>query len=236
MIIFNFSLTAKVIKIKESDNKFVITNKSLSDFTFVNYLSSFTTKVIKNDENTFVKIFVNGYGENAEYGNASLPVLEDLISVPYGSNISIDILNSENKIINLDDEGINDYLYPSQPSISKSENASNVPFYFNKEYYESSEFHSNEIVKTEVLGIMRGQQLARISISPFQYNAKTNELIITTKLEVKITFSDIDHIKHKFNKQRFYSPEHDHLLKHKVTYRSMLTLFCLMLGHYLMTT
>ena len=39
---------------------------------------------------------------------------------------------------------------------------------------------------------MRGQQLARISIAPFQYNPVTNELKVITKMEVKVVFKNTD--------------------------------------------
>ena len=49
---------------------------------------------------------------------------------------------------------------------------------------------------------MRGQQLARLSVSPFKYNPTTNELKITTKIEVKINFKNIDIVEHKLNQQK----------------------------------
>ena len=212
------NLCAIDIKLTESNNQFQITSKTLSEMTFVNHLSELTTKRIKKDNNEFFKLHVNGYGDNAEYGNASLPVLEDLLIVPFGSEILIEIINKEEKIIRLDDHGIIDFLFPCQPSISKSDNVDDVPFYFNNQYYEYNDFHISNVVKTEVLGKMRGQQLARISISPFEYNPTSNELKIITSLEVKITFKDIDLEAHNLNKVKYYSPEFENLYKTCLNY------------------
>ena len=68
---------------------------------------------------------------------------------------------------------------------------------------------------------MRGQQLARISIAPFQYNPVTNELKVITKMEVKIIFKNIDLEGHKVNKQKYYSPEFEHLYKSCLNYIPM---------------
>ena len=95
---FSFLTQAKDIKLTETSNQFVITEKSLSDFTFVNHLSEINTLKVKTDVGEFAKILVMGYGENAKYGNAELPVLEELINVPFGSSIAIKVLNTEYKI------------------------------------------------------------------------------------------------------------------------------------------
>jgi len=107
----------------------------LSEFTFVSHLSDINTLKVKTDVGEFAKILVKGYGENAKHGNAELPVLEELINVPFGSSIAIKVLNIEQQIISLSDYGIDNLVFPSQPSISKGENAEDVPFYFNGVLY-----------------------------------------------------------------------------------------------------
>ena len=46
--LFAFTLQAKDIKLTETSNQFVITNKSLSEFTFVSHLSEINTIKSKN--------------------------------------------------------------------------------------------------------------------------------------------------------------------------------------------
>ena len=214
----SISVNAQVIKLTETSNQFVITSKSLSEFTFVNHLSEINTLRVKKDANEFVKLIVSGYGENAKKGNAELPVLEELINIPFGATVAIKILNKEEQIISLSDYGIDNLVFPSQPSISKGENAEDAPFYFNKAYYSFDGFYETDIVTTELLGKMRGQQLARLSVAPFQYNPTTNELKVITKLEVKITFNNIDLEGHKTNQQKYYSTEFNHLFKTCINY------------------
>ena len=59
-------------------------------------------------------------------------------------------------------------------------------------HYNYDGFYETDIVTTELLGKMRGQQLARLSVAPFQYNPTTNEIRVITKLEVKVIFKNID--------------------------------------------
>jgi len=219
--VLSVSVFAKDIKLTEESNQFVITNKSVSEFTFINHLSEINTVTVKKDVNEFVKLIVSGYGENAKKGNAELPVLEELINVPFGSTVTIKVLNTEQKIISLSDYGIESLIFPSQPSLLKSENAEDMPFYFNDEYYSYDGFYQTDLISTELLGKMRGQQLARISIAPFQYNPNTNQLKVITKMEVKVIFKNIDIAAHISNKQKYYSPEFEHLFKSCLNYIPM---------------
>ena len=216
--ILTFSLNAKDIQLTETSNQFVITSNSLSEFTFVNHLSEINSMRVKHDGDQFIKLLVSGYGENAKKGHAELPVLEELINVPFGSSVAIKIINKEEQVISLSDFGIDNLIFPSQPSLSKADNADEVPFYFNEDYYNYHGFHENDLVSSKILGKMRGQQLARLSIAPFSYNPKTNKLRVVTKIEVKILFKNIDFAKHKINKQKYYSIEFEHLYKECINY------------------
>jgi len=216
--VLSFSVSATDVTLTETNNQLTITEKTLTEFTFINHLSGFQTMNVKTNAGDFVKLIVSGYGENALKGNAELPVLEELINIPLESEVSVKIMNKEEKIISLSDYGIDNLIFPSQPSISKSEDAETVPFFFNEEYYANNDFYANKLITTEFLGKMRGQQLARISIAPFQYNPVANELKIITKMEVKVVFKNIDISAHLANKKRYYSPEFEHLFKSCLNY------------------
>jgi len=219
--VLNLTVSATDIKLTETSNQLVITEKSLTEFTFINHLSEIQTLNVKTDVGDFTKIIVAGYGENALRGNAELPVLEELINIPLGAEVAIEIVNKEEKTIFLSEYGINNNIFPSQPSISKGENAANLPFYYNDDYYSNNDFHTQKLITTEYLGKMRGQQLARISVAPFQYNPVTNELKVVTKMEVKVIFKKTDITAHLANKQKYYSPEFEHLYKSCLNYLPM---------------
>ena len=214
--VLSFSLSAKDIKLTETSNQLSITSKTLSEFTFVSHLSEINTLRVKTDMGEFVKLVVGGYGENAISGNAELPVLEELITVPSGASIAIKVLNTEEQIITLADYGITNLVFPSQPSLSKS--ATSFPFYYNEEYYSNDGFYIIDAVTTELLGKMRGQQLARLSVAPIQYNPTTNQLKVITKLEAKVIFKNIDYTTHQLNLERYYSSEFDHVFKGAINY------------------
>ena len=53
-----FSVSAIDIKITDTDNNLTITEKSLTEFTFVNHLSDIQTMMVKTKAGNFVKLIV----------------------------------------------------------------------------------------------------------------------------------------------------------------------------------
>tara|TARA_B100000900_G_scaffold415743_1_gene446957 strand:- start:6643 stop:10101 length:3459 start_codon:yes stop_codon:yes gene_type:complete len=215
---FVVSTFAKEIKLTENENKFSITSNTLTGFDFVNQLSEIQINKIKKNDIQFIKFNIDGYGENAKYGNASIPVLEKLIHIPFGASVNVNIIQKEEKVYSLSDYNINDLILPSQPSLSKGENAQNAMFYFDKEYYNFNGFHNTDLVSVEILGQMRGQQLGRLTLSPISYNPITNEISVITKLEVSIDFNNVDLDVLNQKRNRFYSYEFEHLFKQCINY------------------
>ena len=93
LLVFSSNIFASDINIIEGETYFSITNKNLSDFSFINSVSDVTTMIVKTEEGEFVKLVVPAYGSDSKDGDAELPVLQKLIRVPFGSDISYKIIN-----------------------------------------------------------------------------------------------------------------------------------------------
>ena len=48
--------------------------------------------IVKTEEGEFVKLVVPAYSSDSKDGDAELPVLQKLIRIPFGSDISFNIL------------------------------------------------------------------------------------------------------------------------------------------------
>ena len=55
----------------------------------------------------------------------------------------------------------------------------------------------NQIVTVEILGIKRNKRLARINISPFNYNPVKNQLKVYTNIQVELEFANANFHKTK---------------------------------------
>lgn len=213
-----FSIFAQQIRLNEENNYFEITNKSATEFTFLNSVSELSTKHIKTKEGVFEKLIVNGYVTNADYGQAELPVLKKLFRIPFGAEAIVKIIQLQEETISLSDYGIAHAVFPNQPSISKADDAEKVPFIYDRDYYNNNRFNENPKVKIDVLGKIRGQQIARLNILPFSYNPVTNQLKIITKIEAKVVFKDADLAADLSIRKRYFNPNFEHQFKQFVNY------------------
>ena len=214
LILFTLNIYAKDIILSKENNRFAVTEKSENSFKIINQLNLINTNKIKTENGEFVKLTVPYYSSNSEIGSPELPSLKKLISVPNDAEINIEIIHKESKKVKLSEFGINQYILPRQPSISKGSTADEIVFHINNKIYKEDRFFQDNIVSTELLGKMREVQLARIIISPFSYNPLKQELEIITSLEIKVSFTNAS----EENNQMFYSAEFEHLYKKCINY------------------
>ena len=214
LILFTSNIYAKDISLSKENNRFAVTEKSENSFKIINQLNLINTNKIKTENGEFVKLTVPYYSSNSEIGSPELPSLKKLISVPNDAKINIEIIHKESKKVKLSEFGVNQYIFPRQPSISKGSTPDEIVFHINNKIYKQDRFFQDNIVSTELLGKMREVQLARIIISPFSYNPLKQELEIITSLEIKVSFTNSS----EENNQMFYSAEFEHLYKKCINY------------------
>ena len=146
-------------------------------------------RVYANSEN-YSSLSVPGLTKPYDIGNPDLPVLSKLIEVPLHGEISYQVLNLKQKIVDLDAEGFADAILPSQPSLFKNQKSTEVPFVLNEATYSKNNYYAQNLITIKRLGVMRGKAIARIQIAPLAYNAVTNELKIIESLELSVNFEN----------------------------------------------
>ncbi len=209
------------LELNNKETHFSVTEKTITEFTFVNSLSEISSSLVKQLDNDFIRLNIDSYGSDSKNGEAELPVLQKLIRIPLNADLSIQILNIEEKIVDVADFGYDNLkVFPNQPSILKSQSLDDVPFYFDQDYYQIDDFIDHDLVKVEMLGNMRGQKIARLSISPVYYHPKSNKLRIVTRVEAKIVFKNFNIDEDIQMRKRYYSPEFESLYKSFVNYTS----------------
>lgn len=146
--------------------------------------------VVENGE-TFYKI---NMGEELlgshKVGQADLPTFNCLIEVPFCSDIEIEQKILEKETINLRN-GFK--IIPTQASQSKQNEE--IPFELNKDYYSQNSFGSTDIAEIEVLGVMNGVRLARLSVTPIRYNPSTAQIEFIKQLDLEISYTNPDYEK-----------------------------------------
>ena len=108
-------------------------------------------------------------------GDPQIPVVNELIAVPFGANPRIEITSYSTTDYRLEDYGIHT-LVPRQPSLRKDQRPEDVPFMYNASAYQTRGMRSEPQAVVNVVGTMRGVQLGKMTIEPVSYDPVNNTL------------------------------------------------------------
>ena len=175
----------------QSDNTSLKVQSSNSDQATIRFqLPEYGFVKRTESENNYFSIDIGGYFPALKAGYPQLPVLRKIISVPAEAELDVRYSDAQYETINLKHKGITEKMYPHQPSQFKPEDPK--PFVQNEEVYQNDEFYGLETVKAEYLGISRNIAMARLNISPFQYNPVTNVLRVLKSAKVTVEYHNAD--------------------------------------------
>ena len=124
-------------------------------------------------------------------GDPQIPVVNELIAVPVGSQPTITVTSYSIKDYNLTEMGIKT-LVPRQPSLRKDKNPEDVPFVYNDAAYKKRGMRLEPQATVAVVGTMRGVQLGKLTIEPVSYDPVNNTLRVFNDIEVEVSFDGAD--------------------------------------------
>ncbi len=198
-----------------SDNMTLVSdNNDLPELELVNYsperLSfSFSTgrisaTNIKTETGRYVRINIPGFGKSNNVGYPELPVMYKLIEIPVNAGVEIKILNTVETKYDLNTKGFSNSVIPMQMSQPKC--GSGNDFCKNQDIYSKNDYYGQDIVSVEVLGILRGANIGRLSISPVSYNPVTNSIKVIQHIEFEIKYTNVEQQLSKDLKSKTRSP------------------------------
>ena len=167
-------------------------------------LGNVSINEIENNNQEFITISTPGSYNSKVIGKPQLPQFNQLIEIPTESNCRIEVIEKNSIVINLNNYS-NLKVVPSQSSIPKTINNA-IEFQYDEVFYNENKFTDSDLVKIENLGKLREVEIGNVTVNPFQYNPKTNELIIHTEINFNIHFDNPNIILSKDNKNKFASP------------------------------
>lgn len=146
-----------------------------------------TNKVKTGD--SFTEIWFDKSNTVGEVGTPQLPAYKKLVLLPYGATATARVKNYTQSEYTFKEIGLVNPIMPVQPSMRKDEDSTNVPFQFKKEAYLKQAYIQNSIVTLEVLGNMRAFTIARITVTPVDYNPAKGNLKVFNDLDIEISVS-----------------------------------------------
>ncbi len=216
-LILMFSLVSiaqktQKVQLKNGEDKFELLSKSTQSLTLKTSMSSILLTPTETKGGSFVNLFAPGTIKIFNEGSPNLPVVSKLIEVPQDAVVEIRIISFDEEIINLSELGFTNKISPAQPSISKSTDPIDVPFYYNEAAYNKDEFMYDKIAIYEESGMMRATRFGRIEIRPIQYNPAKNQIRVLNNLVIEINFKNGNQIKTLQLKEKYASAYFDMIL------------------------
>ena len=140
---------------------------------------------------TFLSLSGEGYGAIAEVGAPALPVILRDVEVPFGAQVSVEILSVTSKSTSLGALGLEGVIAPRQPSQSKcAEAQSDVPP--DAQVYALQDAYPGELVRIVDEYIVRGHRVVQVLIAPVQYTPATGGLETYSRIEFMLKLEGSD--------------------------------------------
>ncbi|MCF7912883.1 MAG: T9SS type A sorting domain-containing protein [Candidatus Cloacimonetes bacterium] len=157
----------------------------------------------------FSELIIPGFGTSGETGTPRLPVKRELIAVPLGAELSIEIADYQSIEYQLSDLGIYEQLIPVQPPTPKSIDPSELEFAYDQLAFEQDKWYGNEIFTSEEIGILRGQRIFTVTYHPLAYNPVQQKIIIYNNVNATVNFVGSDQAATQELRQKTWSPAYE---------------------------
>jgi gingipain K len=165
-----------------------------SDMTSLKASFSFSTieaQDYESERGTFSWLSLPNTVLGGNVGDPQIPVVNQLIAVPFGATPRIEITSYSTTDYRLADYDMKT-LVPRQLPVRKSQNPDEVPFIMNEAAYQTRGFRSEPLATVSVDGTMRGIQLGTMTIEPISYDPVNNTIRVFNDIEVTVRFDGAD--------------------------------------------
>ena len=151
---FTISLNTNKKQVRIGQNDY---QKLTTTFSF-NGINKFD---VSSEKGMFNEISIPGLYSVGEVGTPKLPAVKKLIEIPFGAEVSVLVKSYTVNEYKLSDYGIDNYIIPVQPSVSKSQDPTLVKFEFNEKAYKLWK----TVPAEETNAVMEAQMMGKIADS-----------------------------------------------------------------------
>ncbi|MCD4795474.1 MAG: T9SS type A sorting domain-containing protein [Bacteroidales bacterium] len=195
-----------VVPLNSERNSIEITDNSYDKLSLTFNHSEIRSFTVDTKEGFFDEIAIPGARFTGNVGDPKLPAYSKLIEIPFGAELSVKVKNYTVTEYKLSDFGIENAIIPAQPDVRKDEDPTLVKFHYNKDAYTSKTYTSFNIAEAEIQGVMRGIRIAKLSVSPVNYNPAAGTIKVYNNIEIEVSYTNSDINKTEYIRQATFSP------------------------------
>ena len=185
------AMAQQKIQLRSADKAECVSSdmKSLkASFSF----STIEAEDYKSDRGTFSWLSLPNTVLGGDVGEPQLPVINELVAVPFGATPRIEITSYSTTDYKLADYGMKT-LVPRQRPVHKGQNIEDVPFDMNEAAYQTRRgLRSEPEAVINVDGTMRGVRLGNMTINPVSYDPVNNIIRVFNDIQVTVHFDGAD--------------------------------------------
>lgn len=192
---------------------FEIVNSDRSNLELSLKIDKFTLEDSHQEGVEGKSIVLNGIFLPNVAGAPDLPVISRYVAIPRGANV---VLNVKKQVT----ETITDVDIMPAPELPLDDDKTPMKYVRNEEVYSTNAFFPAEPIIASKPTKIRDVDVVIVSVTPFQYNPVTKELIVTRELDLEVVFEGS---KGDFGGDpRYRSTAWDHIIRDMVINENML--------------
>jgi hypothetical protein len=164
------------IQLKPAANKIPQLNVVRSDFTQIDIevkIPGIWSEEISTAGGTYSSISLPSAGVTTEISRPSLPVISRMVQIPFGADVSLNLVSYESTEKSLSELELTRPIVPVQPSVPKIAGAERqIRFALDQNYYKQDVFMPEKPVELGKIGVIRGHRFVTVLVYPVSYNPK----------------------------------------------------------------
>ncbi|MBE6337875.1 MAG: T9SS type A sorting domain-containing protein [Lentimicrobiaceae bacterium] len=201
-----------------------ISESTLKGFETTFSYNAIDMENVETEFGAFSRLVMSDAVPSGEIGAPSLPVTRKLIAVPFGAKPVVNVVAYTTSDYKLNDYGV-ERVYPQQPSYSKDTKTEDVVFQYDKKAYRTRAHSNSPEVSMEILGTMRGVQIAALQVEPVSYNPANNTLRVYNDIQLDVDFENAEVETTEKVLLESYSPYFDVVYKQLYNSRAVTDIF-----------
>ena len=192
---------------------FEIVNSNRSNLELSLKIDEYTFEDSNHDGVEGQSIVLNGIFLPGQVGSPDLPVISRYVAIPRGANVVLNVKKQVTETIT----GVD--IMPA-PELPLDDDKTPMTYVRNEEVYSTNAFYPSEPIIASKPTKIRDVDVVIVSVTPFQYNPVTKELIVTRELNLEVVFEGGDG--NFGGDPRYRSTAWDHIIRDMVINENML--------------
>ena len=164
---------------------------------------------------SFTRLSGEGYGFPTTTGAPELPVLRREVEIPFGAQVSIQLVSAQYRDVSLAELGLHT-IYPLQPPQSKLAGAEPLPFTQDAAAYTQAGYAPANPLSVGEPYIVRGHRILPVEVWPVAYDPVAGKLRLYSEVVFRLQLKGSDTARTSDMAGRYASPEFDRSLSQRV--------------------